>query len=118
MNEELMIVVEPKGRSEMISHVIFAKPQRRSSGDYARLDIRKGVDCKAGELSMKDVSAYSPSGALINTVSKPAGWTPAEGSETIALRIVCDRKFAAARTLNGRLDQIAAFYRTEVAKAS
>jgi hypothetical protein len=116
-NDEAMIIVEPKGGRELVSHVIFAKPEHRRSGEYARLDIRLGVDCGANKVLMKDVSSYSPSGALINTVAKPSDWAAPEGSEKITLRIACDRKFAASRTLNGRLDQLETVYRTRVAKA-
>jgi hypothetical protein len=118
VSREVMTVIEPKGRSGLVSHVIFAQSQRRSSGDYARLDVRKAVDCDEGRLRMTEVSAYSSSGALINTVSQPGAWTAPEGSEAVELRIVCDRKFAAGRKLHGRLDQLEAHYRTKAAEAS
>ena len=118
INHEVMVVIEPNGRREVTTHVLFAQLQRRSSGDYARLDIRKGVDCKAGKLLMKDVTGYSPSGEVVSKVSQPAAWAPAEGSETITLRIVCDRDFAATRALHAPLDQLEAFYKAKVAKAS
>jgi hypothetical protein len=118
IDHEVMVVVEPNGRREVTTHLLFAQIQRRSSGDYARLDVRKSVDCKAGKLLMKDVTGYSASGEVLSTVSQPAAWAPAEGSEAITLRIVCDREFAATRALHAPLDQLQAFYKAKVAKAS
>lgn len=118
INPDVMVVIEPNGRREVISHVFFAQPQRRSSGDYARLDIRSGVDCGAGKVSVKDVTGYSPEGKVISTVSQPAAWATPKGSEAVTLQIVCDRKFAATRVLHARLDQLEALYRAKAAKAS
>lgn len=118
VNRDVMIVVEPSGRGELVSHAIFAQPQRDRLGDYARLDARKEVDCEAGKLLLKEASGYSPSGARISTISVPGAWTKANGAEAIELRIACDREFAASRRLGGSLDELAAFYRTQVEKTS